>query len=172
MRIRNMKKSFKCILLFLLAIIVLFIMLFSLNYFFGGYSYNNDIECLNHYMSQDCQIKEIVYKYENEDNEILLYNSNNGMFFNCILDKKSNSNVTKYRLNHNSNSTPVTWNNEWEEIGGKLKYIFVKYEDDIKNIDCGDCSPLGTKINYKLMNGEEKSCWIYIIDRTKDNSVS
>lgn len=37
-----------------------------------------------------------------------------------------------------------------------------KYEDDIKDIDCGDSQPKGTQIQ----NGDKKSCWIYVVDET------
>lgn len=41
-----------------------------------------------------------------------------------------------------------------------------KYEDDIKDIDCGDSQPKGTQIHYKIQNGDKKSCWIYVVDET------
>lgn len=62
-----------------------------------------------------------------------------------------------YRLNNATNFSPVTLRKEWKIINKNLKYIYVKYEDDIKDMDCGDSQPKGTQIHYKIQNGDKKS---------------
>lgn len=57
----------------------------------------------------------------------------------------------------------VHWYKEWNEVDKHLKYIFVDFENDIENIDCGGYTPIGTRVNYQLRNGDKESCWIYIL---------
>lgn len=163
-----MKKFIKTIILVPIIIVISFIIIFGINYIFGGYNYESDIDCINHYVGYEYQVNTVLYKYDNNNKEILLYNSNNGTFFNCILDKKNKNGKTLYKFNKSSNTPPITWNTEWNEIDKNLKFIFVDYENDIEDIDCMGYEPQGTKIYYKLANGKEESCWIYIIDKTKD----
>lgn len=163
-----MKKFLKVIVLLLLTIVIFPLLILGSDYLFGGYNYESDIDCINDYVGFGYQVNKVLYKYENENKEILLYESNNGTFFNCILEKKSKNNKYLYRFKKSSNTPPITWNKEWEEVDKNLKYIFVDYQDDIKDIDCMGYEPEGTKIYYKLEDGKEESCWIYIIDKSQN----
>lgn len=158
----------------LITIIVSFVIIVTLNIVFGGYNFKSDIDCVNSsYISSyinESNLETIVFKYENDRKEILIYNSSNNEIFECILDKKQFSGETKYRLRKSSTSAPITYRKNWTEVNSNLRYIFVDFEEDIKDVDCEGYNPIGTKIYYKIPNGEEKSCWIYVIDETIDNT--
>lgn len=158
-----MKRSKLILILSIILIVPIAIVLYSS--FFGGYYFKTE-ECIRRYVNQNIESKNVVFKYETQNNEIILYNLDNGEFFDCVLDKKVKNGTTLYRLNNTTNTSPVTWDKEWKTIDKNLKYIYVKDKDDIKDINCKDSEPKGTKIYYKLQNGEKKSCWIYIVDET------
>lgn len=159
-----MKRSKLILILSIILIVPIAIVLYSS--FFGGYYFKTEEECIRRYVNQNIESKNVVFKYETQNNEIILYNLDNGEFFDCVLDKKVKNGTTLYRLNNTTNTSPVTWDKEWKTIDKNLKYIYVKCKDDIKDINCKDSEPKGTKIYYKLQNGEKKSCWIYIVDET------
>lgn len=139
---------------------------FVTNFFLGGYVYNSDIESINDNYKNGFELKTIIYKYENNDKEILIYNSVNNNVIQCILQKKTFWGKTKYKLCISSTAVPITHRNKWTVVDKDLKYIFVDYQEDIKDINCENLDPQGTKILYELPNGESKSCWIYIVDET------
>lgn len=161
-----MKKFFKTTFFMLITIIVLFAIIVILNTVFGGYNFKSDIDCVNSKYNNEFNLETIVFKYENNCKEILIYNSSNNEIFECILDKKQFLGETKYRLRKSSTSAPVTYYKNWTEVNSNLRYIFVDFEEDIKDVECEGYNPIGTKIYYKIPNGEEKSCWIYVIDET------
>ncbi len=167
-----MKKFLKIIFITPVTIIMLFVIIVILNIVFGGYSFESDIDCVNSSFNNAFTLETIVYKYENNSNELLIYNSSDNEIFEAVLNKKQVLGKTKYKLKKSSTSAPITYNKNWTEVNRNLRYIFVDYEEDIKNIDCEGYEPVGTKIYYKLPNGEEKSCWIYIIDETKTDEIS
>lgn len=162
-----MKKFLKVIALFLLIVVVFPLLILGIDSIFGGYNYKTDIDCVNSRVGYGFQVKTVLYKYENEDKEILLYEPNNGTFFNCVLGKKSKNGEDLYRFEKGSNTPPITWFKEWVEVDKNLQYIFVDFQDDIEDIDCMGYEPEGAKIYYKIATGEEESCWIYVIDKTK-----
>ncbi len=147
-----------CFLIFIIVISVLF----------SGYKYDSDIECIMKVTESGIlEYKETLCKIEGENKEIVFYNNKYGEISKCNLKKKNFFGTTKYKFQHASNSGPDYFSKDWTELDDNLKYIAVKYEDDIKNIDCEGYKPVGTKINYKKGDGKETSCWIYVIDKTK-----
>ena len=162
-----MKKFLKTTFFILITIIVLFAIIVILNTIFGGYTFETDIDCVNSNYNNEFNLETIVFKYENNYKEILIYNSSNNEIFECVLDKKQFLGKTKYRLKKSSTSAPVTYHKNWNEVNSNLRYIFVDFEEDIKDVECEGYEPVGTKIYYKIPTGEEKSCWIYVIDKTK-----
>lgn len=160
-----MKKHFKVIILTPIIIVLLFALLFGYNILFGGYNYETDIDCVNNTIF-DYQVDNVIYKYENEKNEILLYNSKSGRVFQCLLKKRKNLDKIEYKLKYSATAVPITYHKEWAEVDKNLRYIFTDYENDIEDIDCDGFEPIGTKIYYHLSDGTEESCWIYVIDET------
>ncbi len=167
-----MKKVLKFLIVFILTFsiqIAIFILWYALD---GRYIYESPYE----YVKTNSECNEIydsrfekeVFLYENDDNVIYLYNSPSNEFFTYIFDVKEKDGKKYYSLNYGGTMLPITWNKEWEEVDKNLKYIFVDYQDDIKDIDCMGYEPEGTKIYYKLEDGKEESCWIYIIDKSQN----
>ena len=150
----------------IVSVVFLFVILISM-ILYNNDNFDSDIECINNYVGYNYQVEDVIFKYESEKKEIVLYSSNNGTFFNCLLDKRKIFNRTVYRLDKNSNTPPITWYKEWVELDKKTRYIFLDYEKDIEKVDCNGFEPVGTKIHYRLLNGDEESCWIYVIDETK-----
>lgn len=165
-----MKKFLKTAFFILITIIVSFVIIVISNIIFGGYNFKSDIDCVNSSYINEFNLETIVFKYENDCKEILIYSSSNNMIFECILDKKQFSGETKYKLRKRSTSALNTYYKNWTEVNSNLRYIFVDFEEDIKDIECEGYNPIGTKIYYKIPNGEEESCWIYVIDETIDNT--
>lgn len=148
-----------CFIIFIIVISVLF----------SGYKYNSDIECINSVASGDefFEINNVLFKFENKSKELVFYNSKDDYVIQCSLRRKEIFGKIKYKFITSSNSGLNYYIKEWQCFDKNIEYIFVKYEDDIKNIDCKGYKPVGTKINYKNGDGKETSCWIYVIDKTK-----
>lgn len=161
---KNLRKTI--LYLIMIPIILVFLLIFSLlvQFFWSGYDYTSDIECVNSSKYFEC--KEIVFKYENDKKVFLIYNDSNNIVYQCILNKRKFLEETKYKLLINRTAAPTPFLKEWTEIDQDLRFIFVDYENDIEDIDCQGFEPVGTKIYYNIANGEQKSCWIYIIDES------
>lgn len=156
----------KKVLIIISCILSVAISLSIYNNLFSGYNYGSDLDCIKYHSFKNHDAQTIVFKYENKKREIILFNTQDNFFYNCILDKKQKNGKTMYRLNCKSNTPPITYHTEWTEVDKNLRYIFVDYENDIEDIDCQGFEPIGTKIYYTIANGEQKSCWIYIIDES------
>lgn len=146
--------------------VLFFIVVLIIHNIFGGYNYMTDIECIEYNSFENFDVKTMVFKYENSRSEIIFFNTENNLFYTCYLDKKLKNGKTMYRMKSKSNMPPITYHTEWTEVDKNLRYIFVRYEKDIEDIDCQGFEPVGTKIYYTIANGERKSCWIYIIDES------
>lgn len=146
--------------------IVLMFLVFSYIYI-NGYRFESDIECVNYNMPYISQYSKTIYKYENDDCEILIYNSNDGNIFELTMIKKTINDNVKYKF-HSQNATSLpTSNYEWTEVNEDVKYIYLDLYEDIENIDCGGYQPVSEKIEYTYQNGEKDSCWIFVIDKTQ-----
>ncbi len=131
---------------------------------FSGYKYDSDIECINSSVAYE----KTLFKLEDDDHELIYFRSKYTEHINkCELKKKKIFGDIKYKIVALDTSSPHYLDKKWIAFNDDIKYIAVKYEDDIKNIDCEGYKPVGTKINYKKGDGEKTSCWIYVIDKTK-----
>jgi len=129
--------------------------------------YTSDIDCVNDTGMLVPKIEKVIYKYETNHRELLLYNSSDGEFNRYVLKKIKIGNKNFYKYASYNNMPPIEWDAKWTRITRNLKYIFVQYKDDIEDFDCEGYTPEGTKIHYVIASGEEDWCWIYIIDKTK-----
>ena len=135
--------------------------------FFGGYNYTSDIECVNSDSDDTFYIENVIFKYENDKKEFIIYNNPDDIICQFILKKREFLGETKYKSwIMEMPAPPITYHKEWTEIDKNLRYIFVDYENDIEDIDCQGFEPVGTKIYYTIANGKQESCWIYIIDES------
>lgn len=152
------------------SIVLAFTTLFSAHILFGGYDYESDIECINDLSNNDSnliddKVDNVVFRYKTGGKELLLYNSADGEFFTSILDYKEKNGKTYYQNWISETKPPITYHTEWEKVSDDFYYIYVKYEEDMEEIDCMGYEPVGTEIYYKLPYGKTERCYIYIIDK-------
>ncbi|MDE5984759.1 MAG: hypothetical protein K2H13_05850, partial [Eubacterium sp.] len=143
---KNLKKAILYLIMIPFLIIILFVFSFIVQLFFGGYNYTSDIECVN--SSKSFHIEEVVFKYENDKKEFIIYNDSNYDVCQSILKKREFLGETKYKHWISETAGPITYYTEWTEIDKNLRYICVDYENDIEDIDCQGFEPVGTKIYY------------------------
>lgn len=143
-------------------------MLFIFSYIYAnGYRFESDIECANYNMPSVSQYSKTIYKYENDDCEILIYKSNDGNIFESTMYKKSLNGKVKYKFHsQNTTSLPTSYY-EWTEVNEDVKYIYLELYEDIEKVDCGGYEPVSEKLEYTYQNGEKDSCWIFVIDKTQ-----
>ncbi len=134
----------------------------------SDYKYDSDVDCITTVTEYKfSEYDKTLCKIEGENKEVLFYRGKNNLLFRCDLKKKSFLGKTKYKFEMNQSNGVNFLSKEWIELDDNVKYIAVKYKDDILEIDCGEYEPIGIKINYENINGEKISCWIYVIDKTK-----
>lgn len=167
-----MKKFFKIILVIFLIICILCVLIF-INSRFGGYKYVSDMDCINSYANSLMEFDKLIYKYENDDTELIIYSASNGDYCTCYMNKKTKKNQVYYKYKFLTDLiAPVTYHTEWNKVNDDLYFIYVDYEDDIEEIDCCGYTPVGTRLEYTNAAGEFDIFWIYVVDRTKDPDSS
>lgn len=166
-----MKKKFKHYAPLIITIL-LFISFISIYVVLSGYKYNSDIECINSVSKGDeyFELEKVLFKFENDKKELIFYNSKNNYVITCELYKKEIFGEQKYKFKTSSTSGLNPLKKEWQAFDENIEYIFVQYERDIEDIDCKGYTPVGTKIPHKISTGEETSCWIYVIDKSPQNT--
>lgn len=144
-----MKKFIKKLLklmLILISVFVVIVGIISCWYFSNDYDYTDKIECLNAYLtSYEQGVNYIVFEYENDDNVVLTFYTNRGGYYRALLAKKIINGTTYYDFMNASTSPPVTYNTTWTRMTKEIFMIYVKYENDIDDIDCCGYTPVGTK---------------------------
>lgn len=161
-----MKKILK-VLMALLLITVLICTAVFFHFLYGGFKYDNEIDCVND--SSLGELDKIEFRYENDDSVLIAYYTESGKYCFTSLRKKTDGDKTLYKSRFHSDSMiPVTCRTQWRRITKDLFIIYVKYEDDIEEIDSCGYTPVGTKITYTNAVGETETDWIYVVDKTKE----
>ena len=170
-----MKKFIKKLLklmLILISVFVVIVGIISCWYFGNDYDYTDKIECLNAYLtSYEQGVNYIVFEYENDDNVVLTFYTNRGGYYRALLAKKIINGTTYYDFMNASTSPPVTYNTTWTRMTKEIFMIYVKYENDIDDIDCCGYTPVGTKITFIDSTGKAGTAWLYIVDTSKQTSA-
>lgn len=133
--------------------------------------YSSDIECVNDRVNSSETVEEVLFRYETGGKELLLYNSIEGEFSQCKLRRRKLAGKSYYKFLSYNNMLPITWEKEWKRLNSNAKYIFVDYEHSIEDIDCNGLTPVGEKIHYTISTGEEKFCWVYVIDKSRKDET-
>lgn len=153
-RTNNMKKLFFPLIAAILIVLIWFV--------FGNYTAATDIEAVEENFGEACET--ILYKYETDKKEILLYTSKNNNTYECILNKRTILGRTKYRSHETWTSGLIDWNGEWNIVDKNLRYAIVHDEKEFEQFDCEGFTPIATKISYVKSNGDFDYRWVYIID--------
>lgn len=166
------KSVLKVFLIILFTILIIGLLIVSKSYF-GRYDTDNEIDCINNSADSYSQIDEIVFRYENDDDVLISYNTDNAGYYFASLDKKNDGNKTLYKTKLLTNGLqPITYEKEWQRITKDIFIIYVDFENDIEEIDCCGYTPVGTKIEYKTAAGKTERCWLYLVDTSQDSDSS
>lgn len=149
-----------------LIIAFCFITLFvTVNIAFNGYK-DSDIKCINSSVAYE----KTLFKLEDDAHELIYFQSKyTGHINKCELKKKKIFGEVKYKIISLDTSSPHYLDKKWIAFNDNIKYIVLKYKNDIDYIDCEGSKPVGYEISWFLDNGEKTSCWIYVIDKTIQN---
>lgn len=160
-----MKKISKKTVSFLIVILLIIFILFFYN--LSTYTAESDIEAVNDIWASDLENCEtIIYKYETKNKELILYKSKSGTTYECILNKKNIFGETKYKNDICYTSGFVTKLGDWNVVNRNFKYAIVNNENDIEKFDYGDDEFQCTKIDFTFSNGNHRSRYVYVIDKT------
>ena len=157
------KKNFVSIFLILIAIISVIL----LHNFIGGYNYESDIDCINSEVLENDYIDNVVFKYENDTQEIIMYQSNDKTFWTGWVYKRTVNGITRYKFKHTA--TIVPYNSVTKEVRtlGCFKYVAVHDGEDITNYDFGKYEPELFEIEFKTYEGKTNKGTLYIADTSK-----
>lgn len=159
-----MKKALIGILIILIAMISFV----SLVDHFGGYRFETDIECINSKVSETEQVRNVVFKYENDKQEIIMYQSESGTFWTGLLDKKIKDGSVKYKFNYVDTSVPSAVVGRIHEVSC-FKYVAIDVTEkyyDISKYDFGEYTPQQFEIKYTSANGIIRHEYLYFVDTT------
>ena len=165
-------KKLSKLMLILISVFVVIVGMISCWFFSNDYDYTDKIDCLNaHLLSYEQGVNYIEFEYENDDNVILTYYTNRGGYYRASLAKKIIKGTIYYALLTNSTSPPVTYHTTWTRMTKEIFMIYVKYENDIDNIDCCGYTPVGSKITFIDSTGKAVTDLLYIVDTSKQTSA-
>lgn len=160
-----MKKFVKIISLF--AVLVIFVLLLIARFSMVQYTSKSDIEAVNKAYGDVWAYESTVFKYENDNYEIFLYNTKENLPFESVLKKRNFGSETKFKSEFVHTGILCSHDGEWKKVDKKLRYIIVENENDIEKFDCGEFTPIKEKLYYSVTDGTYRTEWIYIIDETK-----
>lgn len=163
-----MKKALRNILIFFVIMILLFIVVDH----FGGYRFETDIECINSKVPETEQVRNVVFKYENDKQEIIMYQSESGTFWTGLLDKKTVDGSTLYKFNNTATKFPSYLVGKTRTLGC-FKYVAIDVDEkyyDISYYDFGEYTPQQFEIEYTSANGIKWHEYLYIADTLDKNS--
>lgn len=151
-------------------ILLLYLVINSTNL---GYHEIRDIDCIETDLGDEEINDNILFSYENDNGEILLYNSPQKGFYKYHLKKEKILGTVKYREKYSDNILPNTaYKNEFKEVDKYLSYTFVNCEDDIESIDFGGYNPIYSKFEYFDKHGNKVFCYICILDKTQNGRIT
>lgn len=164
----TMKKTKKLFIIIgsIVLVMVFFITSIACYFTFFSYRYNSDVEAVSSSLGK---FKSIIYKYETNKNEIVLYNSVDHDTFECTLSKQKIFGNEKYKIKVCHTSAFVSY--DWKKVNRNLKYVSLRNEEDIKNFDCEGYEPIKTKITYTIAKGCNETRWVYVIDKTGEGAA-
>lgn len=167
---RRIRKIIGAVMIVVSAIGLLYIFV---NSTFMGYHAYKDFQCVSeHSMSYEQIENNILFSYENDDAEILLYYSPKKGFYKYHLLKKKIFGTTKYKMKYGDNIEPNGFSKEIYEVDKNLSYTYVNYERDIENVDFQGCTPIYSKVEYVKYDGSKTFCYICIIDKTESGKIT
>lgn len=157
------KKKFMSFFLTLLTLISIIL----LHNFIGGYNYETDVACINSEVWKSDYVDNIVFKYENEKQEIIMYQTEDKTFWTGLVYKRTVNGITRYKFKHTS--TTVPYNNITNEIKelGCFRYIAVHNDKDIEKYDFVKYEPEMFEIEFKTSDGITNKGILYITDTSK-----
>lgn len=134
--------------------------------YFQGISMIRILIVLIHHLPMDKHF----FKLEDENKELIYYSSKyNDFVIKGELKKKKIFGKTKYKIDSLKTEIPKV-TDEWTEFNDDIKYITLKYKSDIHYIDCKGYKPEGHEISWVKYDGEKTNCWIYVIDKSPQNT--
>lgn len=150
-----------------LIITFCFIALFvTVNIVFCGYK-DSDVECINSSVAYE----KTLFKLEDHEKELIYFQSKYTKHINkCELKKKKIFGEVKYKIVSLDTSSPHYLDKKWIDFNNNIKYIALQYKSDIDYIDCEGYTPVGYEISWFRDNGEKTSCWVYVIDKSSQNT--
>lgn len=152
----------------LLIILVSLISFVAIVNHFGGYRFETDIECINSKVPETEQVRNIVFKYENDKQEIIMYQSDSGTFWTGLLDKKTKDGTVKYKFNCVETSVPSSVVGRLHKVGC-FEYVAIDVGEkyyDISQYDFGEYTPRQYEIEYTSANGIKRHEYLYLADTT------
>lgn len=143
----------------------MFFLLFLYN--LSTYTAKSDIEAVDDIWNSDLENCEtIIYKYETNNKELILYKSKSGTTYECILNKKNIFGETRYKNDICYTSGFVTKLGAWNVVNRDFKYAIVNNENDIEKFDYGNDEFQCEKIDFTFSNGNHRVLYVYVIDKT------
>ena len=161
-----MKRTNK-VLFFISAVFLIAIIWFV----FGSYTADTDIEAIDEILVEPCET--VLFRYETDKKEILLYTTKSNDTYECILDKRTIFGKTKYRNHEAWTSGWIDRNGNWNIVDKKLRYAIVDDKKDLEKFDCEGFTPMITEITFKKSDGHLDYRWVCVIDEsTQENSLN
>lgn len=160
-----------------LVVIIVLIASLILHMVFGGFDADSDIEALQKTVNfQFFECDNIIYKYETEKNEILLYTNKKGVMMECVLDKRSTLGSQKYKNRIVETSAFLDFNGNWNKVNKHLRYYIVENEDEIEKLDFGKYEPIITRIDFSFTTADgidkRNTRWVCVIDEKGDGVLT
>lgn len=126
----------------------------------GGY-YKSDIECINsHFSSNYDSVKDLVFRFENDKQEFIMYTSPDGTFWTGHLHKKQIGDNKYYQFAEMTTMSPNVHSQELRREGA-FQYKCVEDKSDIEKYDFNGNIPECFELNY-IINDKNESCFIFI----------
>ncbi len=152
-----------------LSVVLLIVFIITLHNYLGGYNYESDIDCINSEVTKHDYVDNIVFKYENDNQEIIMYQSKDKAFWTGWVYKRTVNGITRYKFKHTA--TIVPYNNVTKEVRklGCFKYVAVDTKDEIKDFNFGKYEPEEFEIKFTNQRNEYIEAILYIADTSKRN---
>lgn len=167
---KKIRKIIGALMLVASAMCILYLFINSTNL---GYHAYKDIGCIRENNISEEQIEEnILFSYENDKAEILLYDSPKNGFYKYHLFKKKIFGTTKYKMKYGDNLKPNGYSKRVYEVDKNLSYTYVNYEREVENVDFQGYTPIYSKVEYVKYDGSKTFCYICIIDKTESGKIT
>ena len=157
------KRKFRSVALTIAIIVSIFV----LHSCIGGYVYETDVDCINSEVTKNNYVDNVVFKYENDKQEIIMYQSKDKTFWIGLVYKRTVNGITRYKFKHTATIVPYNEILKEVRILGCFKYVAVHSNEDIAEYDFGKYEPEMFEIEFKTFEGITNRGNLYIVDTSK-----